>query len=262
MRHRHCRGRNAERLPWSDRLIEAPALVLLSDWERDEPLYAWASKTAHRINSWVCSRISTHLSVKASSSFSSSASDMPGGGKTFSRPSSSSYRLVVTSTLAAGQSFRASRASSVSFWSISSLSFLWLAWPSTTTHVLNCLDKCDSSTHLTLGYSHAYPSLAVIGRLTHGESRGQVVPELSRVELPSVDQFLIETGVQCLMTPFRAHKACSLPSHLRSLKHSLVQNQGTLLAMVSRLFPPLIKGGQGGFTGKARHAQRGLLNMH
>jgi hypothetical protein len=36
---------------------------------------------------------------------------------------------------------------------------------------------------------------------------------------------------------------------------ALVQNQLTLLAMVSRLFPPLIKGGQGGFTGKARHAQ-------
>ena len=32
--------------------------------------------------------------------------------------------------------------------------------------------------------------------------------------------------------------------------------------MVSRLFPPLIKGGQGGFTGKARHAQRGFLDMH
>ena len=45
-------------------------------------------------------------------------------------------------------------------------------------------------------------------------------------------------------------------------RHVLVQNQVTLLAMVSRLFPPLIKGGQGGFTGKARHAQRGLLNMH
>jgi hypothetical protein len=43
---------------------------------------------------------------------------------------------------------------------------------------------------------------------------------------------------------------------------ALVQNQGTLLAMVSRLFPPLIKGGQGRFTGKARHAQSGLLNMH
>jgi hypothetical protein len=42
----------------------------------------------------------------------------------------------------------------------------------------------------------------------------------------------------------------------------LVQNQGTLLAMVFPLFPPLIKGGQGGFTGKAPHAQRGLLNMH
>jgi hypothetical protein len=42
----------------------------------------------------------------------------------------------------------------------------------------------------------------------------------------------------------------------------LVQNQGTLLVMVSRLFPPLIKGGQGGFTRKAQHAQRGLLNMH
>jgi len=46
------------------------------------------------------------------------------------------------------------------------------------------------------------------------------------------------------------------------LHGTLVQNQGTLLAMVSRLFPPLIKGGQGGFTGKALHAQRGLLNMH
>ena len=44
--------------------------------------------------------------------------------------------------------------------------------------------------------------------------------------------------------------------------HCLVQNQGTLLAMVSRLCPPLIKGGQGGFTGKARHAQSGVLNMH
>ena len=43
---------------------------------------------------------------------------------------------------------------------------------------------------------------------------------------------------------------------------NLVPNQGTLLAMVSRLCPPLIKGGQGGFTGKARHAQRGFLNMH
>jgi hypothetical protein len=42
----------------------------------------------------------------------------------------------------------------------------------------------------------------------------------------------------------------------------LVQNQGTLLAMVSSLFRPLIKGGQGGFTGKARHAQKGFLNMH
>ena len=42
----------------------------------------------------------------------------------------------------------------------------------------------------------------------------------------------------------------------------LVQNQGTLLAMVFPLFPPLIKGAQGGFTGKAPHAQRGLLNMH
>jgi hypothetical protein len=47
-----------------------------------------------------------------------------------------------------------------------------------------------------------------------------------------------------------------------SSRGSLVQNQGTLLAMVSRLSPPLIKGGQGGFTGKAWHAQRGLLNMH
>jgi hypothetical protein len=222
MRHRHRRGRNAERFPWSDRLIEARALVLLSDWERDEPLYAWASKTAHRINSSVCSRMLTHLSVKASSSFSSSASDMPGGGKTFSRPSSSSYRLVVTSTLASGQSFRARRASSVSFWSKSSLSLLWLAWPSTTTHLLNCLDECDSSTHLSLGYSRADPSLAVIGRLTHGESRGQVIPELTRVELPSVDQSLIQASVQRLMTPFRAHKACSLQNHLRSLKHSIV----------------------------------------
>jgi hypothetical protein len=43
---------------------------------------------------------------------------------------------------------------------------------------------------------------------------------------------------------------------------ALVQNQWTLLAMISPLFPPLIKGGRGGFTGKARHAQRGLLNMH
>jgi hypothetical protein len=42
----------------------------------------------------------------------------------------------------------------------------------------------------------------------------------------------------------------------------LVQNQRTLVAIVSPLFPPLIKGGQGGFTGKARHAQKGLLNMH
>ena len=48
----------------------------------------------------------------------------------------------------------------------------------------------------------------------------------------------------------------------RDLEPYLVQNQGTLLAMVSRLFPPLIKGGQGGFTGKARHAQRGFLDMH
>jgi len=222
MRHRHRRRRDAERLLWSDRLIEARALVLLSDWEWDEPLYAWASKTAHRINSSVCSRMLTHLSVKASSSFSSSAFDMPGGGKTYSRPSSSSYRLVVTSTLASGQRFRASRASSVSFWSKSSLSLLWLASPSTTTHLLNCLDECDSSTHLSLGYSRADPSLAVIGRLPHGESRGQVVPELSRVELFSVDQFLIEAGVQRFMTLFRAHTACSLQRHLSSLKHRIV----------------------------------------
>ena len=42
----------------------------------------------------------------------------------------------------------------------------------------------------------------------------------------------------------------------------LVQNQGALLAMVSSLFPPLIKGGQGGFTAKVRHARRGLVHMH
>jgi hypothetical protein len=46
-----------------------------------------------------------------------------------------------------------------------------------------------------------------------------------------------------------------VPSH-RIEAHGLVQNQGTLLAMVSPLFPPLIKGGIGGFTGKARHAQK------
>jgi hypothetical protein len=201
MRHRHRRGRNAERLPWSDSLIEAGALVLLSTWERDEPLYACASKTAHRINSSVCSMMLTHLSVRASSSSSSPASDMPGGGKTFSRPSSSSCRLVVTST---------------------------------TTLLLNCPDECDSSAHLSLGYSHADPSLAVISRSSHGESRGQVAPKLSRVELPSVDQFLIEAGVHRLMTPSRAHKACSLQSHLRSLKHSVI---GPAHGRVHKTFP-------------------------
>jgi hypothetical protein len=32
--------------------------------------------------------------------------------------------------------------------------------------------------------------------------------------------------------------------------------------MASPLFPPLIKGGQGGFAGKALQAQRRLLNLH
>jgi hypothetical protein len=221
MRHRHRRGRNAERLSWADRLLEPQALALLSNGERDEPFCAWASKTAHSMNSVVRSKMLTHLSVNASSSFSSSASDMP-GGKTFSRPSSSSYRLLVTSALASGQSFRASRASSVSLWSTSSISLSWLAWPSTAAHLLNCLDKGDSSAQLTPGDSRADPSLAVIGRMRHGERRGQVVPERSRLKLPSVDQFLIEAGVQRLMTPFRAHKACSLQSHVRSLKHGVI----------------------------------------
>ncbi len=77
--------------------------------------YACESKTAQRINRPVSSKISMQISVKASSSFSSSISDKFGGGKTLRRPSSSSYRRVFTSILASGQSFLASRASSVSF---------------------------------------------------------------------------------------------------------------------------------------------------
>jgi hypothetical protein len=129
MKHRHRRGRNAERLSRSDRLLEPQALALLISWERGE--------------AFLC------LGVKD-----------------------------------------------------------------------RCPDKGDSSTHLTPGDSRADPSLAVIGRLRHGESRGQVVPELSRLKLPSVGQFSIEAGVQRLTTPFRAYKACGLQSHLRGVKHS------------------------------------------
>ena len=75
------------------------------------------SKAAQTMKRPVSSKISMHFSIKVSSKASSSASDIPAGGNTLIRPSSSSYRMVFASTFASGHSFFASKVSSVSFWS-------------------------------------------------------------------------------------------------------------------------------------------------
>jgi len=65
---------------------------------KDVRRYARESKRAHRMNSPVSSRISEHFSARISSISSSSVSGKFGGGNTFTRPSSSSYRRVMDLT--------------------------------------------------------------------------------------------------------------------------------------------------------------------
>ena len=71
-------------------------------------------------------------------------------------------------------------------------------------------------------------------RHTAGEKRQQSLTPTEQFDLVGS----VITTLTGSITPLR--KNCD--------KSLLVQNQGTLLAMVSPLFPPLIKGGQGGFT--------------
>src|SRR5262245_18088557 len=139
----------------------------------------------------VSSRIAMHRSVNVSSNSSTSASDSWEGGKSFSRPSSSSYLKVFTSTFASGQSFLASKASSVSFSSNMPRSVLMLAWFCTTDDLLDSLHELCRPAYLPMGYLITDSCLVVISSLPHDKSRGQVVPEESGVELLLADEFVL-----------------------------------------------------------------------
>jgi hypothetical protein len=178
------------------------------------------SKTAQRMNRPVSSRMSAHFSARVSSIFSSSVSDKFGGGNTFTRPSSSSYRRVFTSTLASGQSFFARRASTVSFSSKMSRSVL--AWLSTAGYLLDGFDERCRPAQLPLGDFSAHARLPVVSGLPDSKSRDQIVAEDLGIDFLLTDQFLIESGMQALMAPFCAYKAFGLKGDLTSLEHGVV----------------------------------------
>src|SRR3990172_1963241 len=183
---------------------------------------ACESKTAQRMNKAVSSRISFHFSPNASSSFSSSVSDKFGGGNTFTRPSSSSYRRVFTSTLASGQSFLASRASSVSFLSRISRSLSALAPLSMANYLLNSFDKHSGSADLPPCYSNTGSRFPIIGSFSNSQRKSQVADENPRVELLLMNELVIERGLHASVAPFKTGEALSLESHLGSLEHRIV----------------------------------------
>jgi hypothetical protein len=131
------------------------------------------SNTAQRINRSVFSKNSMHCSVRAFSNSYSSASDRQEGGKTLSCPSSSAYDLVCASTLAAGDSSLARRASSISFWSTRSLFLLRLARLPMMDDLLNDLNEHFRTMHVPLRYFRTNSWSPIIGCISYGQSGGQ-----------------------------------------------------------------------------------------